>query len=850
MSAAPRIRSLFLAHHRGWLLLLVLLTGLAWLALAPVAFVVPLPATQAKASDTALYAAPTDTLIARFLAPASAQQHRLVLTWNQDGRRRHSLPLNVLADGRRQTLIVPVGAHPGWQGEVSNVRLVAPYRTEPVQVERMEIVRRSPFAPDLWLLRALYPVLPVLPPYANVQLFIGAVLSAGFALILPWSHWRRRLALFGLVLAGGVAVWTVATQLSVLGAVIPSYGTLSDQQAAAQAPAYEASPAAISQLVAVAEQLPEGPVLLLDVSPVGDLLHRARYLFYPRRVDVRSPQNAPAAIPELLSERYAAAIQLTPSEQPPAPGWERITSPAGPLAFWRAPGMSPAAPRPTATLPAALLPFLSGLALVGAVGWALAGAIGWRGALRLGAAWPLGTALLAWWIWLLDIIGLPWSLWSVGAPLLLGAGAAGWYAWRRRSVDGGQWTVDDGQQRTIDAERADRLLPAPRWAWTLAGWALVALLTGGVLVQALLTPLADRDSWTMWGLKGQAFYLDGSIDPVLSMYRGVDAHHSSYPPAQPLAQTWLYLVMGGISERLVKVSFPLWYLAGVILTWWTCRRWSSPAVALGWTLLLATTPLYLDHATLANADLPLAVLLLLGGIALAWWVEAGGWQWSIGGALALGAAAWIKLDGSYLGVGMLGAALLVRLVAHRRDPFQRRRVFTEGLLASAIFAAIVLPWMGYTQVFGLSDVPELETFQRDGWALLWEGLVVIGAEVLLSYNNSSMGLLGGGYGVFWLICLGGLIIGWRRLRSDAALQFLLLVVAGGFAFYLTVYTIRPYYSVERYLLHLAPLALLLAARAGAGGLLPRPLALPADARPAAPRAPAPPPRRSRKGRRT
>lgn len=828
------------------LLILLVLAG-AWVTIAPGAPTMPLLAAGREVLEPPLRPTSGDTLVAQFVAPAPPQQHRLLLTWTQDGRRRHSLPLNALADGRPQTLIIPVGAHPGWQGAVSNLRLVAPYRTEPAQVARMELVRRAPFAPDLWLLRALAPVLPILPPIANVQLVLIATLGAALALALPWAHWRRRLAWWGLTLAGAVGIGTLAAQLSVLSAVLPAYGGLTDPQAAAQAPAYEASPAAIAQLVAVAEQLPAGPVLLLDVSPVGDLLHRARYLFYPRRVDVRSPQDAPAAIPQLLSDHYVAAIQLTPTARPPAPGWARIMSPAGPLAFWQAPGLVPAASRPVAPWPAALPPLLGGLALVGLAGWAVAGALGWRGALQLGAAWPLGTALLAWWMGLLDLVGLPWSIGSIGGPLLVGAGVAGWYAWHRQVVDREPKTAAvEVQPPATDAARS------AHGAWRLPGWALLALLTACVLVQAVLLPLTDRDSWTLWGLKGQAFYLDDAIAPVLTMYRGVDAHHASSPPAQPLSQTWLYLMMGGISERLVKVIFPLWYLAGVLLIWGMCRRWSSSGVALGWALLLATTPLYLDHATLANADLPLAVALLLGGVALVRWIEGGGRRWLMGGAIALGGAAWIKLDGTYLGAGLLGAALLVRLVAAWRDPCLRRHVFTEGLLPGALFATLVLPSIAFTQILQLSDIPGLETFQRDGGALLGEGLVVIGAELLFSSTNSSMGLLGGGYGVFWLICLGALLVGWRRLRSDYVLWFLLLVVAGGFAFYLGIYTLRPYYSVERYVLHLAPLALLLAARAASGTPVTRLTLPPAGAR-NAPRAPAhaarPHRARARKGRR-
>jgi hypothetical protein len=73
---------------------------------------------------------------------------------------------------------------------------------------------------------------------------------------------------------------------------------------------------------------------------------------------------------------------------------------------------------------------------------------------------------------------------------------------------------------------------------------------------------------------------------------------------------------------------------------------------------------------------------------------------------------------------------------------------------------------------------------------------------------TNWGLLGGGYGILWIVCAGAVVCGWRRFRNDAVLWFLTLTVLGGFAFYVAIYTLRPFYSVERYLLHLAPIMVL------------------------------------------
>ena len=75
--------------------------------------------------------------------------------------------------------------------------------------------------------------------------------------------------------------------------------------------------------------------------------------------------------------------------------------------------------------------------------------------------------------------------------------------------------------------------------------------------------------------------------------------------------------MGGLNERLVKLIFPIWYAVLVGLVGLICRRWGSQRQALAWALLVATTPLLLDHATLGNADLALAVAWLAVATVLA-----------------------------------------------------------------------------------------------------------------------------------------------------------------------------------------------------------------------------------------
>lgn len=791
------MRTMFSGRHSTTRLITTAALGLlalAWLLSLPLPRLPGAPVTRLTslppAFDTLLRDPPSwrDTLVLDLRGADPVVQQRLgFLTWSDGTGRAESLPLYLRADGHTRRYVIPIGAHPGWRGAVGDLRLTfsAQIDTE-VTVASARLFRRMPWALDALLLRMIAPVLPRFPPWSHVVLLVAALVGLALALVAPVADRRRRLAGLALLLGGVAGGSATLDQIGLLRTLLPRYSAVSEQAAAALVPAYHEVSALNQVLVAAADELPAGPVVIVGAQPEDYLVYRARYVLAPRRVDVRPGGVIPPAA-------YVGLIQRA-GERPP-PGWEAATQPGEQIQAWRAPGLPPVSRTPPGQPTALLL----GLGLIVAVGWWIGGWLGWRGWLRLAAGWPLGGALLALWMFGLDLAGLRWSVLSVSVPLLLTLVTA-----------------------LMTTARQDRW---PRWTlalgrWPLAGWLLVALLSAAVILQALLLPLTDQDSWRMWGLKGRAFFLDGSIAPTLTRYPEVDLHQPAYPPLQPLIQTLGYVLMGGIHERAIKLIFPLWYIAAVLLTYQACAAWSQRAAALGWALLLATTPLVLDHATLGNADLPLAVALLLGTYALAEWIAAGDLRQLVGGVVSLAIAAWTKVDGLYLGLLVLLLALAVRLWSVRgRTPL--RSTLGHGLMALLAFALLVVPWPIYAAQIGVRlDLPTLADAQARGWGGLSTSLAEVGAELLLSYNNSAWGLLGGGFGALWLVCGGALMLYADRLWRDPVAVFLALAVLGGIGFYVLIYVVRPLPSIERFVLHLAPLAILAAARLTAANLHP------------------------------
>jgi hypothetical protein len=740
-----------------------------------------------------------DTLILDLaIADPGVQVRAGWIIWTNEAGDQGMIPLRVLANGQPQRASTPIGIHPAWRDAPRDIRVTfaAPVMAQ-VRVQHVALITRPAWALDALLGRLLMPALTVVPPLASLVLLTGALLGAAGALLVPWAHWRRRLGVLAWGLGGLVALSSLAALGATLAQLLPRYGALSEPAAAGRVTSYNASSALTPTLIAAAAALPDAPVLVLDSDPESFLVYRARYLLYPRRVDTTIATRAPSRVAEMLAAGgYGALIQTRASARAPAPGWQRVGDrSAGPM-IWANPQIAP--PPPAAPAGPWALPRLLGAMLCVALGGG-AGArlLGWRGAAAGAAAWPLGTILLAWWMALLGLAHVPWAVWSVGLPL----GLTGLILLARSPKR---------------AWRPLRLphIPRPRPTWGWAGAIFLGLLVAAVTLQALLLPFTDQDTWKIWAFKAKGFALDGALAPVLTLYPQSDMHHAAYPPAQPLLLAWGYLSMGGLSERLVKLVFPLWYLACVLIVWIAGRQWGLRRAAAGWALLLASTPLLLDHATLGNADLPLAALWALAAVALVHWLDTGRPRWLWAGVLVLSGAAWVKVDGQGVGAGILLAAALVRAVALRRQGRPLGPALALGAAALLVFLLGLIPWVVVTRRLGLIDpTPGGSVLAAHGAGAVGEALRVMGEELLLSHTNSAWGLLGGGFGALWLLSLGAVLIGWPAFRRDPAVWLLALIVLGGLAAYVGVYALRPFHSIDRYVLHLAPAMVLLAARA-------------------------------------
>lgn len=700
------------------------------------------------------------------------QEVRGTIVWNT-GTRLARYPLIIQSGDHAYRYRLPLGTHLDWPPPSRRLTVHLPQTAiMPPSLEGM-LLRRSPAALDVPLMRLLLRVFPELPPWHGVLVLCAALLCLAIALIWPWGSLQRRVwvALGGLALA--LMLMTARGQWAIVRRFAP-IARLPEDQAIAHVLHYDAPAAINAALVVARTRLATSERVLVVDGPEGYLLYRARYLLYPRTVE--AIDAAPAQLRALL-DHYDALLVMQPLPRPPLAGW-RLEHAQDGVQFWRRNALMTAVASP---------PSGSLYGLIAAAGVVLLAGLGAGSALlRPAAPWPerltlglfLGILLLALWMVLLSQAGAYWSRSSIGGPLV-GAGVLGLWLGR-------------GHLRRPRLRRPNLVS---------TGCIVVILVqVGYVAWLSQVLPFDDQDSWTTWAFKARAWAIDRALQPALTLYHPQPLHHPAYPPALPLLMSWGFLAQGGLGERLVKSLFPLLFFTLLVLCYAACRRRASQQTALLLTTWLAGTPLLLEHATLGNADLALTAALLAMSLPLLDWIDGGSRRDLLLATLLGGSAAWLKLDGLFLALLLLAAAMAGRIRLAGVRPA------TAGVAAMVGVIAVYLPWFWLTRHLDLAG-------ESLGGSLhyLGRGIGIVAEELLVSHNNSTWSPLGGRYDLVWPAILIGGVLGARAVWRDSGLFALALAVIGSLLLYILLYALRPYFSIERYLMHTMPLGVVMLA---------------------------------------
>lgn len=195
--------------------------------------------------------------------------------------------------------------------------------------------------------------------------------------------------------------------------------------------------------------------------------------------------------------------------------------------------------------------------------------------------------------------------------------------------------------------------------------ALLAVQLGLLIVRAVYSPAdTNYDSWAFWLSKAQSIYYFGGLDTGIGGFGSLD--NPEYPPAVPALEAVTFRFAGAVVPAAIPLQHAIvgvaFFLAVAALLsrrvpWWIL----SPSL-----LALSLAPNVSFYFDTALADLPVAYLLALGGVAAALWLFDGSPALLVLCGLFLAAASLTKSEGFVLSIALVAALAGASLLTSRR----------------------------------------------------------------------------------------------------------------------------------------------------------------------------------------
>ncbi|MDO8648382.1 MAG: glycosyltransferase family 39 protein [Candidatus Peregrinibacteria bacterium] len=326
----------------------------------------------------------------------------------------------------------------------------------------------------------------------------------------------------------------------------------------------------------------------------------------------------------------------------------------------------------------AILSFIGITALLSGEGHLLLRGITRRNdAVTIALSYPLGTLTNALVFFLAHILGLRWTLLSIGSihGVLIIALLV--------------WFLTRGRRKTAaEHERIPSSHLSPILASVCGIVALVALLSAALY--ALAFPTFFWDAFTNWAMRSMQSYQAQSL-----VFDGIAK--AQYPILIHSLHV-VFALPGGWSDRLANAATFLLSTTSLLTLFLLIRRqYGNRCALIGITLLLAI-PLVVIHLRQGYADIHVTLFILLASLFLHEHVTSGDvTSLTISGLLAA-AAAWTKLEGLYFALLPFIALALVTSV--------QRKTLHKGIRRGILPACVLgLGWVAFLLASGLPLSP-------------------------------------------------------------------------------------------------------------------------------------------------
>ena len=435
-------------------------------------------------------------------------------------------------------------------------------------------------------------------------------------------------------------------------------------------------------------------------------------------------------------------------------------------------------------LAAALLPWMLGMALIGALHarerWDERGDVAWIA----GAGWFAGAFVVTLWLRASTLLQLKFGVAAIAIPIVAATLALVYVAWKRH--------------RGIPLSALRRAIASlgalDRSRWSRAAWLAlllwIALRFVLLLLEVSSRPMFPWGAWTQWATKAHVWYAQGALTPFVdaaAWLAGGGSYTDSAPdlPATvPLLQVYTATMLGHWDEALVNLP---WWLCGVALAlavygFLAGRRIPSWVALIGAALVASLPMLDVQIALAGYADLHSSAYLTVAVLACLRVIERRNPSDVALAMLMLVAVPLIKP------AGIIWVALIVPGLAAAALPDWRRRIGVACLAAVVIALGV-----GFR-------IGPLSAGSADGVGVTSPRDAIVEAWFVFANWN-----------LLWFGAIGAALLGYRHLLS-ARLAPLTLIAAYGVVFVLSSLFFPPDWSMRidpinlnRATLHIAPL---------------------------------------------
>lgn len=313
--------------------------------------------------------------------------------------------------------------------------------------------------------------------------------------------------------------------------------------------------------------------------------------------------------------------------------------------------------------------------------------------------------------------------------------------------------------------------------------------------RTFIKPMESYDSIAIYAFKSKIFYLSKMIPPDFFKSFANFVPHIEYPLLIPLAEAQFYTFLGSLNDLLVKIIFPLYYVALLTISYSISRRFLNRKAALLFTFLLATIPQVTDFATNGYADIPFAFYCSVSFFYLYLWLKD-----KKKAILALSFifsvfAIWTKTEGLLFAV--INAAVIIICMAKERDVRLIGVIYALMSLLAVIVYVLILQSAGLavnsdftgTQVSmaskiitGFNRIPailyeyQIQFFGPKKWNIVWVlfimGLVLRFKKIFLKEIfpvTLVIFLIFSGYSIVYMLSSAPQGFGWHLSTSGSRL---------------------------------------------------------------------------------